>query len=138
DAFFNDDWRVNSGLTLNAGVRWEYATPFAELRDRLVNLDIAPGFSAAAPLLASDSTGAISGQSYPNSLLRPDYRGIEPRIGIAWRPRPASALVIRAGYGVYDNTSVSKLLATKCSQQPPLSKTLSIQNRVANPLTLAT
>jgi hypothetical protein len=138
DAFFNDDWRINSGLTLNAGVRWEYAAPFTELRDRLVNLDVAPGFSAAAPLLASDPTGAISGKSYPNSLLRPDYRGIEPRIGIAWRPKPASALVVRAGYGVYDNTSVYQLLATQMAQQPPLSKTLSIQNSVANPLTLAT
>lgn len=138
DAFFNDDWRVNSGLTLNAGVRWEYAAPFTEVHDRLVNLDVAPNFTAAAPLLASDPTGAISGQSYPNSLLRPDYRGIEPRIGIAWRPKPASALVVRAGYGVYDNTSVYQLLATQMAQQPPLSKTLSIQNRVANPLTLAT
>jgi len=138
NVFVNDDWRVNSGLTLNAGLRWEYAAPFTELRNRLVNLDVAPGFGAAAPLLAGDPTGAISGQSYPDSLLRPDYRGIEPRIGIAWRPRPASALVIRAGYGVYDNTSVYQLLATQLSQQPPLSKTLSIQNRVANPLTLAT
>ncbi len=98
--------RINSGLTLNAGVRWEFASPFTELQDRLVNLDVSPGFAAAAPVLASNPVGAITGESYPNSLLRPDYRGIEPRIGIAWRPRPASPLVIRSGYGVYDNTSV--------------------------------
>ncbi len=27
DAFVNDDWRVNSGITLNIGIRWEFATP---------------------------------------------------------------------------------------------------------------
>jgi hypothetical protein len=137
DAFLNDDWRINSGLTLNAGLRWEFASPFTELQNRLVNLDIAPNFTAASPILASSPAAAITGQSYPNSLLRPDYRGIEPRIGIAWRPRPASPLVIRAGYGVYDNTSVYQLLATQLAQQPPLSKTLSIQNSAASPLTLA-
>ena len=40
-----------------------------------------PGFTAAAPIVASDPTGAVTGQNYPNSLLRPDYRGIEPRLG---------------------------------------------------------
>jgi len=137
DAFLNDDWRINSGLTLNAGLRWEFASPFTELQNRLVNLDIAPNFIAASPILASSPAGAFTGQNYPSSLLRPDYRGIEPRIGIAWRPRPASPLVIRAGYGVYDNTSVYQLLATQLAQQPPLSKTLSIQNSAASPLTLA-
>jgi hypothetical protein len=138
DAFINDDWRVNSGLSLNVGLRWEFAEPLTELHDRLANLDIAPGFTAAAPVLASDPTGAVTGQSYPNSLVRPDYRGVEPRLGIAWRPRPASPLVIRAGYGIYDNTSVYQVVATQLAQQPPFTKTLSIQNSVAQPLTLAT
>ena len=44
DAFFNDDWRINSALTLNAGVRWEYGRPLTELYGRLVNLDVVPGF----------------------------------------------------------------------------------------------
>ena len=138
DAFLNDDWRVNSAFTVNAGLRWEYAKPLTELQDRLANLVIAPGFAAASPVVASDPTGAVTGQSYPNSLLRPDYRGIEPRIGIAWRPRPASPLIIRAGYGVYDNTSVYQLLATQLAEQPPFTKSLSIQNSAINPLTLAT
>ena len=88
--------------------------------------------------MASDPTGEVTGQTYPNSLLRPDYRGIEPRVGVAWRPRPASPLVIRAGYGIYDNTSVYQVMATQLAQQPPFTKTLSIQNSAANPLTLAT
>jgi hypothetical protein len=138
DAFVNDDWRINSGFTLNAGFRWEHAQPLTELQDRLANLDIAPGFTAAAPVVANDPTGNITGHAYPNSLLRPDFRGFEPRIGIAWRPRPSSPLIIRAGYGIYDNTSVYQVVASQLAQQPPFTKALSLQNSAASPLTLAT
>jgi hypothetical protein len=61
-------------------------------------------------------------------LIRPDKRGFEPRVGIAWRPLPASSLVIRAGYGVYYDTSVYQTIATQMAQQYPLSKSLSVQN----------
>jgi trimeric autotransporter adhesin len=138
DAFINDDWRINSTISLDAGLRWEHAQPFTELKDRLANLDIAPGFAAAATVTGNDPVGGVTGQTYPNSLLRPDFRGIEPRVGIAWRPRPTSSMVIRAGYGIYDNTSVYQSIAMKMEQQPPFARTLNLQNSAANPLTLAT
>ncbi|HEX4167672.1 MAG TPA: carboxypeptidase regulatory-like domain-containing protein [Bryobacteraceae bacterium] len=137
DTYLNDDWRIAPGLTFNAGVRWEYGAPIAELYNRLVNLDIAPGFTAAAPLLATNPVGALTGQAYPNSLVRPDKRGFEPRLGLAWRPLSGSSMVVRAGYGVYYDTSVYQTIALQMAQQPPLSKTLSVQNSAANPLTLA-
>lgn len=137
DAYFTDDWRITPDFSLNAGVRWEYGAPITELYNRLVNLDVVPGFSAAAPVLASDPIGPLTGLHYPNSLLRPDKAGFEPRVGIAWRPIPASSLVVRAGYGVYDNTSVYQTIYTQLAQQPPLSKTLSVQNSPTDPLTLA-
>ncbi len=137
DAYLTDDWRINPELTLNAGMRWEYGAPITELYGRLVNLDIAPGFAAVAPVLGSDPTGLLTGQRYPASLIRPDKRGFEPRVGIAWRPLSGSSLVVRAGYGVYDNTSVYQTIATQMAQQAPLSKSLSVENSAANPLTLA-
>jgi hypothetical protein len=137
DAYFTDDWRINSSLTLNAGMRWEYGSPITELYGRLVNLDVIPGFSNEAPVIASDPIGPLTGQHYPDSLIHPDKRAFEPRISIAWRPLPASSLVIRSGYGVYYDTSVYQTLATQMSQQFPLSKSLSVQNTLANPLTLA-
>jgi hypothetical protein len=72
-----------------------------------------------------------------DSLMRADPRGIQPRLGAAWRPVPGSSLVVRAGYGVYRNTNVYQPIATLMAQQPPLSKTLSVETSAAHPITLA-
>lgn len=137
DAYISDDWRVRSGLTVNAGFRWEYGAPITELFGRLVNLDITHGFTAAAPVVANDPVGPLTGMKYPSSLIRPDKSGFEPRVGIAWRPLAGSSLVVRAGYGIYDDTSVYQTIATQMAQQAPLSKSLSVENSAACPLTLA-
>src|SRR5262249_13025714 len=50
DLFINDDWRVRTGLTLTLGLRWDYEAPSKELQGRIVNLEIAPGFTAARPV----------------------------------------------------------------------------------------
>src|SRR5579884_2069 len=124
DAYFTDDWRVGPQLTINAGMRWEYGAPITELYGRLVNLNLTSGFTAANPVIG-------------NGLLRPDKSGFEPRIGIAWRPVSGSSLVVRAGYGIYRDTSVYQNIVLELSQQPPLSKTLNVANSPADPITLA-
>jgi hypothetical protein len=131
DAYFADDWRMSPGFTLNAGVRWEYGTPITELYGRLVNLNIAPGFTAEAPVVAANPAG------FPDSLIHPDKHGFQPRIGISWRPFSASSTVVRGGYGVYYNTSVYQPIALQMAQQSPLSKSLSVANTPLSPLTLA-
>ena len=128
DLYFQDDWHVASGVTLLLGMRWEYASPIAEKYGRLVNLDIAPGFTAIAPVVAGDAHGP---------LIRPYYHEFEPRLGIAWRPFAASSVVIRAGYGISYNTQVYLPFANQMEQQSPLSTSLNVANTAANPLTLA-
>ena len=137
DAYVADDWRINPELSTNLGLRWEYGAPITEIFNRLVNLDVVPGFSAVVPVLGSNPAGALTGEHYPSSLLRPDKRAFEPRLGVAWRPIPSSSMVVRAGYGVYYDSSVYQTLALQMAQQPPLSKTFSVQNSAATPLTLA-
>jgi trimeric autotransporter adhesin len=137
DAYVTDDWRINPGFTLNAGVRWEYGAPITEIYGRLVNLDIAPGFNATAPVVANTPNGSLTHQAYPDSLIHPDKRAFQPRVAFSWRPMSASSTVVRGGYGVYYNTSVYQPIAIQMAQQSPLSKSLSVQNTPANPLTLA-
>jgi hypothetical protein len=137
DAYLTDDWRIGPSFTLTAGVRWEYESPLTELQQRLVNLDVSSGFTATSQVLASDPTGSITGEDFGDSLMRPDKSGIQPRLAIAWRPIPGSSLVVRAGYGIYRNTSVYQSITSLLAQQPPLSTAFSIANSAANPLTLA-
>ncbi|MBI4878021.1 MAG: TonB-dependent receptor [Acidobacteria bacterium] len=134
DVFLNDDWRLNSKFSINAGLRWDYATPMRELYNRFVNLDLAPGYTAVAAVLAGQA-GPYTGQ-LPGTLLHPDRNNLSPRFGFAWRPGAKSSLVIRAGYGVYYNTSVYNLIANNMAQQPPFAQVLSVSRSAANPLTL--
>jgi len=137
DAYITDDWRIGPSFTVTAGVRWEYEAPLTESQSRLVNLDVASGFTAAQPVLASDPTGPVTGDSYPSSLMEPDKGGIQPRLAIAWRPIPGSSVVVRAAYGIYRNTNVYQSITTLLAQQPPLSTSFTIANSPSNPLTLA-
>jgi hypothetical protein len=119
------------------GLRWDYDAPTTELRGRLVNLDITPGFTKAAPVVAADGVGSLTGTRYPGSLLKPEKSGIQPRFGFSWRPIPTSSLIIRGGYSVARDPNVYQAIASRMAQQSPLSRSLSVQNTPANPLTLA-
>ncbi len=123
NAYLTDDWRVNPTVTLNYGLRWEYESPFTESLGRLVNLDVDQGFTTATPVVGAE--------------LQSDKGGLQPRVGVALRPIAGSSLVIRAGYGIYRNTAVYQSLAMMLAQQPPLSRTLSVESTSAQPLTMA-
>ena len=144
DGWVQDDWRMKSSFTLNVGMRWDYTSPISELYGRLVNLDVAPGFTAVAPVCGAvlpgcgpGPTGPLTGQSYPSSLIHPDKKNISPRIAMSWRPFSASSMVVRASYGIYYDTSVYQNIANQMAQQSPLSKSLQVANTPTSPLTLA-
>jgi outer membrane receptor protein involved in Fe transport len=118
DLFVQDNWRAGKNLTLNLGLRYEYVTPFLELSDHLVNLDVAPDFSAVAPVLPGQ-TGPITGKKYPSGLVNPDRNNFAPRLGIAWKPWQKT--VVRAGYGVNYNIGQYGLMATQFGFQPPFA-----------------
>ena len=57
DLYARDDFRVNSEFSVNWGIRWEYGAPVTELKGRLVNLDVGPGFTAEQAVLGSSPVG---------------------------------------------------------------------------------
>jgi hypothetical protein len=93
-------------------------TPFIETNDQLVNLDVAPDFSAVAPVLPGQ-IGPITGKKYPSGLVNPDRNNFAPRLGIAWKPWQKT--VVRAGYGVNYNIGQYGLMATQFGFQPPFA-----------------
>ncbi len=124
DVYMTDDWRINPKISLNFGLRWDYASPISELNNLMANLDIAPGYASATPLLPGQS-GTFSG-SVPNSLVRPDKKDISPRVGFAWRPISKGTMVVRGGYGTYYNTSVYNNISNNLAQQPPAAQSFTL------------
>lgn len=137
DVYFQDNWRVGPSLTIKTGIRWDYQSPIKELYGRLVNLDVTGEFAAIAPEVQSMTLAEKDGIQYNPSLLHSDKTEFSPQMAIAWRPIPASSLIVRAGYAVGYNTSVYQQIAQQLAQQPPLSTSLSVSNAADNPLTLA-
>jgi hypothetical protein len=117
--YVQDNWRAAKNLTLNLGLRYEYIAPFTEANNKLVNLDIAPGFTAVAPVQAGQ-TGPFTGK-FSNGLVNPDRNNFAPRVGVAWKP--FSKTVLRAGYGVNYNLGQYATMATQLGFQPPFAFT---------------
>jgi hypothetical protein len=132
DGFFQDDWRIFSKLSLNLGVRYEYIGPYTEANNQIANLDVAPGFTAAAPVLPGQ-TGAFNG-TYPASLIHGDHNDWAPRIGVAWRPLKQT--VVRFGYGINYNLAQYGNIIQNFAFQPPFAITSTNVTSPAVPLTL--
>ncbi len=119
DLFVQDNWRAGKNLTLNVGLRYEYVTPFVETNNQLVNLDVAPDFSAVAPVLPGQ-VGPITGKKYPDALINPNHNNFAPRVGIAWKP--TSKTVVRTGYGINYNLGQYGSIMTQLGFQPPFAE----------------
>jgi len=86
--YVQDDWRISDRLTLNLGLRYEYATPQWERDNVLSNFDP----TSRTMVVARD------GSVEDRSTIRPDRNNIGPRLGFAYTLTPKT--VTRGGYGV--------------------------------------
>jgi hypothetical protein len=130
--FAQDDWRPRPNLTFNLGVRYEVQRPYTEANGHMANLDVAPGFGAAAPVV-SGATGLYTGL-FPNGLVNADLNNVAPRVGVAWRL--GGGTVVRAGYGIGFNNGAYASIARQLVAQPPFATTNTILGTTASPLAL--
>jgi len=101
--FVADDWKVNSKLTLNLGVRYDIPIPVTEAQDRMSYVDPTlanPGAGglAGAYVFEGSGTGRLGGSS-PQSTFN---KAFGPRVGLSYSVDPNT--VVRAGYGIYFST----------------------------------
>jgi hypothetical protein len=89
--YVQDDFKLTPRLTLNYGMRYEYATPPVEADNQFANFDPKTG----AIIFAQD------GDLFERALINPDRNNFAPRFGFAWSP--TDRWVIRGAYGIFYN-----------------------------------
>lgn len=89
--FVQDDWKVSRKLTLNIGLRYEFASPPRERDNKWANFDSATGKFITAK----------DGSLFDQSLIHPDRNNFAPRVGFAYTLTPKT--VIRGAYGIFYN-----------------------------------
>jgi hypothetical protein len=97
-----DTFQVNSKLTLNLGVRWEYPGQFKESHNSaavfLPNAADPFGATVGLPGLKGLAT-MVNTSNYPNQAIHPaKWNLFAPRVGFAYKA--SSNMVVRAGYGI--------------------------------------
>jgi Carboxypeptidase regulatory-like domain/TonB dependent receptor len=110
-AFFQDDWRLQSRLTVNLGLRWEYFGPphnfqpnidsnlyFGSPVTPITTASSNPYFPANNPFYASVATATFQVRNH--EIWNKDTSNFGPRAGLAWDVMGNQRLVARAGAGI--------------------------------------
>lgn len=113
-AFFQDDWKATTNLTLNLGLRWDYFTPYAETRGYQANFIASGGNGTPGTYYMSNKGCAVARSAAFNALLAASNISLDcvssltlgnaqatnfaPRLGFAYSVTPT--FVVRGGYGI--------------------------------------
>lgn len=111
--FIQDNFKAKSNLTITAGLRWDWDGPLYEKNGLLTNFypkdyayDLGTDTFTNIGLVIADNNKQFCASKSAfcannSSTLTGRQWLFEPRIGVAWTPKFAKNLVVRAGYGLY-------------------------------------
>ena len=117
--FVQDDWKVFSRLTLNAGLRYEvFGTP-SETNGILTNIILGSGADIFDRLSSADTTvGRVK------QMWNTDYHNFAPRLGIAWDPTGKGTMAVRSGFSIAYEEPYSNLYTNASRLNPPDAATM--------------
>lgn len=106
--YIQDDWKALPNLTINAGLRYEFMSPYYEQDNKLLNYDPVNNqllHAGTGTDVNSTAPGHVYNLHYvggsslaDRALINPDYKDFAPRLGFSYQPRPGT--VVRGGYGI--------------------------------------
>lgn len=102
--YMQGSWRLRPRVTLQLGVRHEWATVPSEVNGKQSNLD-----------RLSDLELRTEGPLFRN----PSWWNVHPRAGLAWDVTGRGGTVLRAGYGIYPELLLSQYLLLAGLRNPP-------------------
>ena len=106
--FIQDDWRITPKLTINAGLRYSYISPFHEVNNQLGN------FIPSVGLVQQGQPGVGS------TLWKPEYHDFSPRLGFAWDVTGKGTTVVRGGVSrIYSTFAIADFVANPGAQNVP-------------------
>lgn len=136
--FIQDDWKATPNLTLNLGLRWDFRTIPYETDNKMFWIDTANangGLCYANPALLTDGIAPAGNGFYRycgrNNPRSPAYSPFAPRLGFAYRPFGDNKTVIRGGYGIFFDSSLTREIDNSGDLYPYVIRTN------INPVTLA-
>ncbi len=107
-AFVQDNIKLQSNLTVNLGVRWDWDGPLTEKNGRLTNFykqnysyDVANDVINNIGLVVAGSNSTFGTKGVSASTLTGRQWGFAPRVGLVYSPKIVKNLVVRAGFGMY-------------------------------------
>ncbi|MGC4053801.1 MAG: TonB-dependent receptor [Paludibaculum sp.] len=98
-AYGQDEWRITSRLTLNYGARWEVSTPYVDIRNRMNSWS--PGKQSSVYANAPKGLLFPGDPGVPDGIAPVYWKGLMPRVGLAWDPNGNGRTSVRAAYGIY-------------------------------------
>ncbi|MBM3801964.1 MAG: TonB-dependent receptor [Acidimicrobiia bacterium] len=125
-----DDWKVSPKLTLNVGLRYEYAQVPVEASGFTPTFNPRLGNGVGGLMYPKQNTTAKAffEQVRPDlpfgfldrrSMFTSDKNNYAPRFGFAYRPFSTDRTVVRGGYGIFFSNSQLMNLVQNSTTAPP-------------------
>jgi hypothetical protein len=92
NGFVQDDWRLSSRLTVNAGLRYEFNAPPVDADDRMRIFD-----------QSTNQIVQVGTNGIPRSGIASDYNNFAPRIGFNYDLTGMGTTMLQGGYGIFYN-----------------------------------
>ena len=145
EGYVQDEYRMRQNLTITFGVRYSWFGLPTDENGELTNFSPG-GYSAAAAPQINSAGLIVPGTGTPlngiivgngNSPFNPtisntDSRNFAPRLGVAWDPWGDGKTSVRAGYGLFFDSTLVGTFEQNIFQNPPFVQSVTIPNTLFN------